>query len=141
MNKNKSNQTFLSIDEDYKKTIAESSYIGRKGYTISKSNLTEKDLQFLYKDLFLKPQIFGVNYGQEEANSFPVYRENNNKIYLPRFYGIQRYGLPLRNNLSEGTTINLHFAKTLRDYQEKIVDIYLKPVSYTHLTLPTIQPV
>lgn len=128
MNKNKSTHTFLSIDEDYKKTIAESSYIGKKGYTISKSNLSEKDLQFLYKDLFLKPQIFGVNYGQEEANSFPVYRENNNKIYLPRFYGIQRYGLPIRNNLSEGTTINVHFAKTLRDYQEKIVDIYLKHV-------------
>lgn len=116
----------LDISIEYKNTICQSAYIGKKGYTISKSLLTKEEYEFLKKDLFVKPQVLGASYGAAaaEASSFPVYRENPNKIYIPRFYGIQRYGVPNRTDLEPGDSINLPFAKQLRDYQDKIVDIY-----------------
>ena len=39
-----------------------------------------------------------MNYGGKDAaetQSFPVYRESGKKIYIPRFYGIDRYGVPI----------------------------------------------
>ena len=111
------------ITEEYRKTIAENAYIGKKGYTISKSTLTSQDEEFLKKDLYLSPVSHGVSYGVTET-AFPVYRENANKIYIPRFYGISRYGLPPKTDIEPGTPISVTFANSLRDYQEKIVNIY-----------------
>ena len=115
--------------EEYKTTICSSAYLGKKGYTVPKSILDKQDEEFLRKDLFVKPEVHGVNYGAPDENTaFPVFRENDNKIYLPRFYGIQRYGLPHRSEIQTGDDINVTFDKTLRDYQNDIIDKYMKYV-------------
>ena len=113
-------------------TIKNNSYIGKKGYTIDKSILSENELNFIRNDLFLKPFVPVKKFDSPE--SFPVYRENSSKIYIPRFYGISRYGLPNFSRISPGLDINLIFAKELRDYQKNIVSLYIdyvnnKPIS------------
>ena len=57
---------------------------------------------------------------------FPVYRESNNKIYIPRYFGINTYGEPDEIRTSSGDDIDLSFAGDLRDYQHKIVDTFLE---------------
>ena len=114
---------------EYKAIVCAASYIGTKGYTIPKSVLTAVDIEFLKKDLFLKPQTPGPSFGPALNDAFPVYRENDKKIYIPRFYGIERYGEPATNELAPGTDIDVPFTKELRDYQDKIVDIYMNSVS------------
>jgi len=47
------------LNEEYKNTICNSAYLGKKGYTIPKQALKEDDLAFLYKDLTVKPVVFG----------------------------------------------------------------------------------
>jgi superfamily II DNA or RNA helicase len=119
------------LDDKTKKVILDASYIGKKGYTIPKSMIPEKELEFLKTDLFLKPVVPGPAFAQAAAEdaSFPVYRENSNKMYIPRFYGIERYGMPERSELELGEDINVSFPKTLRDYQQNIVDVYTSHVS------------
>lgn len=118
--------------DEYKSLICSQSYLGKKGYTVPKSALHKDDLEFLYKDLFMKPQMFGTaSFGggkSDENIAFPVYRESPNKIYIPRFYGIARYGLPSKCEVTGGDNINVVFPKQLRDYQDKIVDVYRKSV-------------
>jgi superfamily II DNA or RNA helicase len=119
------------MSDEYKTLVASKSYIGNKGYTIPKNALSPEDLDFLKHDLMLKPEnptaIYGV--GTNTDCEFPVYRENENKIYLPRFYGIERYGSPHKATIEPGININVPFASSLRDYQETIVDTYMKHVS------------
>ena len=119
----------LSAEE--KERIRQTSYIGKKGYTIPKTEISKKEEEFLKRDLFVKPIVPGMQFGNpgDESSAFPVYRENSNKMYLPRFYGIQRYGVPDACEIQTGDTIQVPFVQTLRDYQEKIVDIYCKHVS------------
>ena len=115
---------------EYLESVRSHSYLGKKGYTVSKSALLEPDLEFLKKDLFLKPEIHGVTYGApKDEGAFPVYRENDKKIYLPRFYGIERYGLPDVCEIEPGMDIDVPFVKDLRDYQTDIVDKYMDFVS------------
>jgi superfamily II DNA or RNA helicase len=117
--------------------INEHAYIGPKGYTISKEYLKSspqlnEELHFLYQDLICKPELNTMmTGGSNNSLGFPVYRENNNKIYIPRFYGIERYGFPVKsmfrstkNDLRE----DLIFSAPLFEFQEKIVEIYMKHV-------------
>jgi superfamily II DNA or RNA helicase len=50
-------------------------------------------------------------------------------MYIPRFYGIRRYGLPPKSEIQEGDDINVEFSKPLRDYQNNIVGFYNNYVS------------
>jgi len=119
-----------ALSEAYISKIRETSYLGKKGYTIYKEHLTESDVEFLKKDLFMKPETHGPQYGApSEDAAFPVYKENAKKLYIPRFYGIQRYGLPDDSEIPGGHDIDVEFAKPLRDYQDHIIDVYRKYVS------------
>ena len=119
--------------DEYKTVICNNSYLGKKGYTIPKSFIEKEDEEFLRRDLFVKPEVHGANYGAApEVIPFPVFRENANKMYLPRFYGIQRYGIPYRSEIQTGDEINVTFDKPLRDYQTKVIDFYL---NYTNKQL------
>lgn len=117
------------ITPEYKEIIRSQSYIGKKGYTIPKSILSKDDYEFIKKDLFMRPFTMGPSFAATEETAFPIYRENDAKLYLPRFYGIKRYGLPNISQLSEGENINIDFVKDLRDYQTKVVKIYLDYVN------------
>jgi len=126
-NQNNKDEEFMT--PEYKELIRGSSYIGKKGYTIPKANLHTKDYEFLKKDLYMVPFTMGTSFGNSEESNFPVYRENAAKIYVPRFYGVKRYGLPNTSELSEGETIDIAFVKELRDYQTNVVNLYLKYVN------------
>ena len=118
--------------ETYQEQIRQQSYLGKKGYTIPKTILDPLDLKFLYHDLHMIPAKQGPSYGAptDDNTAFPVYRENANKIYLPRFYGIARYGYPHERdlNLERVAPISCSFDKPLRDYQETVVDSYVSHV-------------
>lgn len=119
------------IDDEYKLIICKYAYIGKKGYTIPKTILNEQDEKIIKTELMVKPELFGAVFGGatfKEEGTFPVYRENANKIYLPRFYGIQRYGLPYKCELEPGEDISVEFSCELRDYQKVIVDAYINYV-------------
>lgn len=119
----------IILKDDYKEKIANSSHLGKKGYTILKSELSVEDLQFLKNDLHVKPQNFSIKSNAAESSPFSVFRENEKKIYIPRFYGIERYGLPKKCDISSGEDIQVNFTKSLRDYQTNIVDVYINYVN------------
>ena len=115
-----------SLSEEYKETIRKEAYLGKKGYTIPKAAISEEDMKHLYESLRVAPVTSGVVYNAHQNDgAFPVYRENAKKMYIPRFYGIDRYGLPHRCEIEEGDNIHVDFPKPLRDYQDKIVNVYM----------------
>ena len=98
-------------------------YLGQKGYSIYKECLGVKDQQYLRNELTVGPYIPKA---PVQPIPFPVYRESNNKIYIPRYFGINTYGEPDEIRTSSGDDIDLSFAGDLRDYQHKIVDTFLE---------------
>ena len=124
------NKQKFELSESYKEEIRNHAYLGKKGYTIPKLIMGKEDLDDLYEELNVKPVSSNVLYGvAANEGAFPVYRENANKIYIPRFFGIERYGLPNKSEITQGESISLEFPKPLRDYQEKIIDVYMKHIN------------
>jgi len=103
--------------------MTDSVYLGSKGYTIRKENLELDELNLIRKELTAMP--FVPKTSPAKPSRFPIYRESNTKIYLPRFYGLDNYGLPEKVIISEGDTISVSFNGTLRDYQVEIVNQWL----------------
>ena len=106
--------------------------LGTKGYTLLKSELTNEQQQLIKSDLTVKPQTHGFN--NINQVSFSVYRESINKIYLPHYYGISKFGIPLTYKISDGNDIDLQFNGSLRDYQEPVVSKFIKYVKQNNVS-------
>ena len=98
-------------------------YLGQKGYTIPKNELTIEKQKQIRNDLTIKPFVMGSP--NTDQKSFPAYRESTNKFYLPHYYGVENFGPPKQYKVSEGDNIDLEFAGTLRDYQEPVVNKFI----------------
>jgi len=119
----------FTLTEEYCKSILEKAYIGQQGFTILKTDIHPEDLKQL-KQLLMIQSLPSFSGPKIEPISFPVFRENDKKIYIPRFYGESRYGngSVLRNDLSLGDPIHTPFVKPIRDYQEKIIEVYINHI-------------
>ena len=113
-------------------------YIGKKGYTIFKKDFTQTQLQTIRNDLTVRPNT-GLP-GFTSTIQYPIYRESTNRIYLPRYYGIDNYGKPLQNSLSPGDKIDVSFQGTLFDYQNVIVDKFINHVGNSGGGLLDVEP-
>lgn len=103
-------------------------YLGKKGYTILKKDLSSEQIKKIKTDLTIKPHVHGSPV-QDTQNTYFVYRESNNKIYVPQHYGIKEFGPPTKVELSEGENIDLEFNGQLRDYQIPVVEKYMEHIS------------
>lgn len=101
----------------------QNTYLGPKGYTIYKECLEPADLKVLREELNVKAYI---PTSPAQPPSFSVFRENDKKIYIPRYYGINNYGDPDETKIPQGEDISLTFNGELRDYQNNIIDIYMQ---------------
>ena len=100
-------------------------YLGQKGYSIYKENIGIDEQRWIRDELTVRPY---VPKSPVPAPSFPIYLESQNKLYIPRFFGINTYGIPDEERIASGNKINIEFSGELRDYQNKIVNIYTKTV-------------
>jgi superfamily II DNA or RNA helicase len=102
-------------------------YLGNKGYTILKKELPIT-LQITLKELLtVKPYIQGTPF--QTQKSFPAYRESDNKIYIPRYFGEDIFGKAKNIKITDGDDIHLEFNGTLRDAQVPVVNTYLQHVN------------
>ena len=98
-------------------------YLGNRGYCIYKNSIDEKSKQFIREKLIAKPHTINII---NNETSFPVYMESNNKLYVPRYFGIKYFGFPKDIKINTGKNIDIEFNGDLRDYQLSIIDTYIK---------------
>lgn len=109
--------------------LPEGSYLSKNGYVIKKSSISEEEIIFLKTELRARPlqdEKYGKAYGKDP--SYPIYTETKNKLYIPKMYGIKRYGDPKRclpNYRGKMWETNLEFDGTLYEHQIEPVNALL----------------
>ena len=97
--------------------------LGRRGYAINKDQLSSQELATIKKDLTVAPYV--VMGGQ--PTHFKTFLESASKLYLPKAYGLKRFGPPLVNKLEERVEdITVEFAGALRPEQVGAVEAFMK---------------
>lgn len=102
--------------------------ITTQGYSVSLESITEKEKNVLINELTVTPiemtAMSGASSGDD--NGFPIYRKNSSKFYVPRFFGLNKWGTPATIKLPMGDAINVPFKGSLRPIQQPIVAKTLK---------------
>lgn len=91
-------------------------YITKRGYIIRKKIINDSIINEVRSDLTVKPYSSG-DYGVTEE-PFKIYLENDNKLYVPKFYGIQKFGKPDINTILPGKDIDIEFSLNLKEEQK-----------------------
>lgn len=92
-----------------------------KGYGILKKHV---NVEKVICELTVAPH--GGFIETTEDDSFCVCMETSKYLYVPKFYGLQTFGLPEVNKIKEPKSISLEFNGSLMKAQEEPVNVFLK---------------
>ena len=93
--------------------------ITKNGYTINKSSIDSRTLKNLKKELTVKPKAHPDF--DEGLTSFEVFWEDDVNIYIPRYYGVGKFG-KAELKLEKETDIDIKFKGGIRPYQVDIIN-------------------
>ena len=97
------------------------------GYELLKKDIT--NLKNLKELLTVKPYIPSVFVKPQYVQRYPVFYETEEHIYLPKHYGIDKYGLfkSTTRNINKTNVSYWKFSGTIRDSQKPVIESYLTP--------------
>ena len=103
-----------------------STELGKDGYVICKAQHSSETLQNIRDELTVAPKS-NPQYDFGPVRAFPNFRETNNRLLLPRHYGIERFGPPQAITFPEKVCMPKLQAKLLlRDNQIPVAEAALK---------------
>jgi superfamily II DNA or RNA helicase len=98
-----------------------------KGYAIKKSFLNDLQTNGLRSELTMSPKVFDKY--QKDIQNFPIYYESKTRFYVPRHWGIKKFGEPEANIVSDGKSISkevqLNNKFSPHDFQKEIIDSFI----------------
>lgn len=100
------------------------SVLSKNGYVISKKTLTKSQLDKIKQELNVKPKIddsYGVN-----PESFTVYKEDDDNIIIPKYYGIKKFGKPVETYDLTNSKVDFEFSGKLRGTQVDVAKAVLE---------------
>ena len=103
-------------------------YLGKKGYTVLKSEISPEKEKELKNQLTVSPSNSAAAFGAPPV-SYSVYRESAKKYYIPRYFGIEHFGLPKECHLSQGIDIDIPFNGTMREAQLPVIDAFMQKMN------------
>ena len=71
-----------------------STYLSKRGYVLKKDFFTQDQLFELKKELRGRPLIDAKFNKNALDSTYPVYIETKNKLYIPKMFGINKFGFP-----------------------------------------------
>ena len=70
------------------------SYLSKRGYVLKKEFFTQDELLELKKELRARPLTDDKFNKNNNDTTFPIYIETKTKMYIPKMFGIKKYGYP-----------------------------------------------
>lgn len=101
--------------------------LSERGYGIPMLPTNDTLIKEIEKELTVTPNNFSFMGNNDSDNSFQVFQKSPKKIYMPKFYGLSKYGEPEIRKITEGLDMhsNVSFQGSLRENQLKPVEDFL----------------
>jgi len=81
-------------------------YLTNLGYLLRLDRLDESTIQKVKKDLTFEPIVLKAFKTMSKPSKFLTYKTSPNYLFVPRFYGVNNFGIPLKNAISKGEDMN-----------------------------------
>ena len=102
--------------------------LSREGYIINKKLFTKNEIEQIRKELTVVPFTPCI-FGNKKPEEFVVFKENDNYLCLPKYYGLNKLGKPDLIDEKPGESVDLQFKGELRDYQKSIEKIAMDEIN------------
>jgi superfamily II DNA or RNA helicase len=100
-----------------------------RGYGIKKTPDNKDLIEKIKSELLISPKVFSNSFASTGTKEYPIYLESDNKLYIPKCYGIEKFGFPPDDKLSYGLDCPLlDFKGKLRDIQQAPIDAFIDNV-------------
>ena len=96
-----------------------------KGYCVRKDGMTVQALASLKKELTMTP-VAQVMINSGVVPSYPIYHEDALNIYVPKYFGLQKFGVPAQSDIDAGRDVSLTFTGSLREEQLSPSEAFLE---------------
>ena len=111
--------------------------LSHNGYGLAKDQCTGRELQRVRKDLTVSPFVMR-GFGPAKPRAYPIYRESDARLYVPRHYGIAGFGDPDAARIGLGDSApRLQFKGKLRPLQRRAVAAFEATLGPTPDSRPT----
>ena len=103
--------------------------LSQRGYGIPFSRVSTDEVQKIKDELTVEPQnLTQFIVPTKGSVSFPLYRESKSKLYVPKYYGLQKFGVPEDDSISTSNDkdIKVKFSGNLRPEQIEPVQNFIK---------------
>ncbi len=98
-----------------------------RGYGLRKSAFSIDMINDIREELTVSPKITGgIVISPDNIPKYRIYRESEKKLYIPRYFGVNKFGAAEDNRIQEGEDIDITFAGNLRPAQLEPVQAYLR---------------
>lgn len=104
-----------------------SKILSSRGYNVPKELLSDEQIKKIKEDLTVSPYI-PEDFVQNRPTPFKLFQESSTRLYVPKYYGLRKFGKPDVNKLPQGNAIadDIVFNGSLREHQIEPVNNYLK---------------
>ena len=103
--------------------------LNNRGYGITKTPENKDLINKIKSELLISPKLFSNSFSSNVAKEYPIYLESDNKLYIPKCYGIEKFGYPIDDKLGLGVDCPLlDFKGKLRDIQQAPIDAFIDNV-------------
>ena len=102
-------------------TKKQKTILTKDGYLLNKSEFSKIELDKIKNELTVEPQISYTIGIKSKIDKFTVYKENDEFLSIPKFYGINRLVQTELNEEIDGDKIKFKFNGDLRPLQKDIV--------------------
>jgi superfamily II DNA or RNA helicase len=92
------------------------------GYRLNKDDIDESSI---LSKLTVKPNDDFMGHQTETDSEFCVCLETKKYIYVPKFYGLQTYGIPASSMLPEPVSVSFDFVGNLMECQKEPIEVFM----------------
>jgi len=103
-----------------------SSAISSRGYSIRKEEYEDSDIAAIKEELTVTPYVIpDFTTPNNKPTPYKLYKESSSKLYVPKYYGLCKFGPPDLVKLDPGEDIQVQFKGALRPEQRAPVEAIL----------------
>ena len=100
---------------------------GAGGDRVADDNNRSKALAALCKELTVTPVVAGgAAVAAPPVPSFKLWLESPKRLYVPKYFGLQRFGAPARSTIPDGAVAELRFRGGVRPEQLAPIEAFLR---------------
>ena len=97
--------------------------LGKYGYILYKDQMTKEEIAEVKKELTTKTTVLPAYKDFQKPKIYKLFMQSQSMLYIPRFYGLEKFGTPQYTTLTPGVGINCTCLYDPLPHQAKAIEV------------------